>query len=406
LSWILIRFELGDLAGILFPRLLETYSTAEDRAGFRFALTQRTAVDPDVVAVADQFQFRPDCLGPDDVAGTHLTLEGPPGPTHGLGSQEAGFRSPFVTSLSEPPLSLLRATGRCRSAPVSGGLLQVSVRRPGGSSGSVFAGFRRRNLLVSGLVLVVLLAALAALILSTERARRLARLQTVVAAGISHELRSPLASLNVAADHLRNGHVENAEQARRYGDIIEAQSRRLHHVVDQALALGASSRSNGVTDRRSTSVSEIIGTARDSLALSLQEAGIEIDFQAGAELPPVCIDADLLHRCLANLIENSIKYARSGGWIRLSGRTAKEAGRRVVEVTVEDRGPGIPDDDIAAVCEPFYRGSSARQSREPGSGLGLAIVKNAVEAHGGWMQIERAVPQGCKVRLFFPAADQ
>jgi two-component system OmpR family sensor kinase len=58
------------------------------------------------------------------------------------------------------------------------------------------------------------------------------------------------------------------------------------------------------------------------------------------------------------------------------------------------------------VFEPFYRGESARRSRQSGSGLGLAIVKSAVEAHGGWIKLERAVPQGCKFRLFFHAASR
>jgi signal transduction histidine kinase len=74
-----------------------------------------------------------------------------------------------------------------------------------------------------------------------------------------------------------------------------------------------------------------------------------------------------------------------------------------VELIVEDRGPGIPDDQAAAVVEHFYRGSTARQCQEAGSGLGLAIVKSAVLANGGWIKLEPGVPQGCRFRLFFLA---
>lgn len=73
---------------------------------------------------------------------------------------------------------------------------------------------------------------------------------------------------------------------------------------------------------------------------------------------------------------------------------------------VEDHGAGIPDEEFEAVFEPFYRGSSARRSRQPGSGLGLAIVKSAAEAYGGCIKLERAVPQGCRFRLFFPVANR
>jgi two-component system phosphate regulon sensor histidine kinase PhoR len=237
---------------------------------------------------------------------------------------------------------------------------------------------------------------------STEQARRLARLQTVIAAGISHELRSPLASLNVAADHLKNGHVENVEQARRYGAIIDAQSKRLRHVVDQALALTRLGHSNGVSDDHAASVSDIVDLACDGLAPQARDAGIEIQGQVASDIPLASVDHDVLLRCLTNLIENAIKYAASGGWICVSAQRALHAGRPTIAVTVEDRGPGIEEDEAITVFEPFFRGASARGSRHAGSGLGLAIVKSAVDAYGGRIELERALPHGCSFRLFFP----
>jgi signal transduction histidine kinase len=110
-------------------------------------------------------------------------------------------------------------------------------------------------------------------------------------------------------------------------------------------------------------------------------------------------------RCFSNLLENALKYAASGGYILVCAGRARHSGRPMAEVVVEDRGPGIRDDETGAIFEPFYRGFAARRSRQPGSGLGLAIVKSAVEAHGGWIRLEQAVPRGCRFRLFFPAAD-
>jgi signal transduction histidine kinase len=211
--------------------------------------------------------------------------------------------------------------------------------------------------------------------------------------------------LTVATDHLKNGHVENVGQARRYGDIIEAQSRRLSQVVDQALALTTLGKSNGVPCTGAVSLPAMITATMDSLAPRLKEAVIEIEWHVAPDVPMIKADPDLVLQCLTNLVENSIKYAGSAGWIQVSARGARHRGQLGVEVTVEDRGPGIKLEETTAVFEPFYRGSSARQSRQPGSGLGLAIVKSAVEAQGGWIRLERAVPQGCKFRLFFPAAD-
>jgi signal transduction histidine kinase len=397
---VLICYDFRYLKDIFLPRLLEKHSTSEDRSDFLFRLEPRGRAAAGTMMTLDQLHFRPDCLMPDVGVG----------PTLAVGGLVAYGRIPTgapVLSMTHnlndnvSPGSLLHAEGACFAAPpVDSGLLQVAVRRPPDSAGGLLTRFRQRNLFANAVVMVALLAALIALLVSVERARRLARLQTVIAAGVSHELRSPLASLSVAADHLKHGHVENAEQARRYGEIIEAQSRRLLHVVDQALALAAPGRSDGASNGHVVSVAEIVHAACDELAPQATQAGIEIQRRVASDVPLAFADPDALLRCLTNLIENSIKYAGSGGWIDVSARRVSHAGRPTIEVMVEDRGPGIEDDEASAVFEPFFRGSSARRSRQPGSGLGLSIVKSAVEAHGGWITLERAVPHGCRFRLF------
>jgi signal transduction histidine kinase len=407
MNWVVIRYNLSYLSDAVFPRLLEKYSSAEDRLEFRFQLEPKGTPILGAIMVADQFHDRPDCLMPYSIGVGVVSVARLAGKPRGRFPRAGGMASQFTVGQWLPLNSLLHAAGHCQLPPHSSspGLMQISVRRPRGALSDVYAGFRRRNELLSVLVLVVLLAALAALVISTERARRLARLQTLVAAGISHELRTPLASLSVAADDLKSGHVETVEQARRYGEIIDAQLRRLRQVVDQALALTKLSQSNRATCLSSLSVSEIVNAAIDAMAPRLSEAGMQIERQIAPDVPRMLADPHLLLRCLTNLIENSIKYAGSGRWILLSARPTHASRRLAVEVAVEDRGPGIRNDEVAAVFEPFYRGESARQTRQPGSGLGLAIVRSAVEANGGRIRLERAVPRGCRFRLVFPAVD-
>jgi len=405
--WVVIRFDLSYLTDTFFSRLLQQHATPDDRSDFRFQIALKAPTVPGTLLVADQFHFRPDCVMSRRADGPTITVSGFKERSGRLESTAPSFTSRFEPGDGVSVAALLQAAGGCQipSPPSNHGLMQISVRRADGDASDVFRDFRRRNMLVSGLVVVVLLAALGALVVSTERARRLARFQTVVAAGISHELRTPLASLSLAADHLKNGHVENAEQARRYGGIIEAQTRRLRHVVDQALALHRPRESNGELRREAVSIADTIQAACDGLAHRLNEAGIELERHIAPGIPSISADPELILRCLMNLIENSIKYARSGGWIHLSAYHTERRGRSVIEVVVEDRGPGIPDDEATAIFEPFFRGSSARLSRQPGSGLGLAIVKSAVDAHGGWIALERSIPQGCRFRVFFPAPD-
>jgi signal transduction histidine kinase len=404
MNWVLIHYNPDYVAGTVFPRLVEKNFSAEERVQFRFQIGPKGSGALGTIAAAEALRNRPDCLLPHE-AGVVEMVAGGARDAQGIVSHVERFPPQLAGAQPDSLASLLHAAGQCQTPapPSSPALMQLSVRHARG--GDALSGFRRRNEILSGLVLAVLLAALSALIVSTERARRLARLQTVVAAGISHELRTPLASLTVAADHLKNGHVENAGQARRYGEIIEVQSRRLRHVIDQALALTTLRESNSLPCSRAVSLPEIIDAGIDSLAPSIREAGIKIECRTAPDVPMIMGDPDLVVRCLTNLIENSIKYAGGGRWVQVSARAGRHAGRLVAELAVEDRGPGIPDEETTAVFEPFYRGSSARQLRRPGSGLGLSIVKSAVEAHGGWIKLERAVPLGCIVRLFFPAAD-
>jgi signal transduction histidine kinase len=285
--------------------------------------------------------------------------------------------------------------------PGAAGLMKLAVRRRHGRIAAFVTTFRWRQQAASGLVLAALVVTMGIVVVSAERARRQARRQTVIAAGISHELRTPLASLRLAADELKSGQADSLDRARHYGDIIDLQSRRLGRVVDQALALTAAADASALR-RRALSIVEIVDAAVEPLAPMLRQAGVTFERRVTCELPLLFVDPDIVRRCLTNLIENAIKYAAAGGQLLISAQSTRRAGRTMVEVTVEDRGPGIDEDERAAIFEPFHRGRSARRSRQAGSGLGLAIVRSGVEAHGGAVALEPADPRGCRFRLSFP----
>jgi signal transduction histidine kinase len=172
-------------------------------------------------------------------------------------------------------------------------------------------------------------------------------------------------------------------------------------MVNQALAFARSSQSAALPRLCAVSVPETFDAVLGVVTSSAAQANIQLEHRIAPGIPRMLADPELAFRCLTNLVENSIRYAGQGGWILLAARP----NGRFVEVTVEDRGPGIPDDEQRAVFEPFYRGSTARASGRAGSGLGLAIVKNAMEAIGGSIELEAAVPHGCRFRLIFPAAE-
>lgn len=409
ITWLAIHYNLPYVAAVVFPRLMERYANAEDRLEYRFEISPNAQAVPGVIASAELFHFRPDCLMANGPGGPSLTMGGFSVSVAASPHGARGISRQFAVARGVPSGALLHQAGQCQipSLPSGGGLLQISVRvrASRGTLRDAYSGFRRRNEILGGAVLLALLAALAALVVTAVRARRLARLQTAIAAGISHELRTPLASLSLAADDLKNGHVDSAGQVRRYGEIVDSQARRLRHIVDQALSLTRLTQSNAAACLRTVSVSAILDAVVEAMHPVLAGAGMEVQESIAPDLPCVLADPDLVQRSLSNLIENAIKYAGPDRTILISMRPARHGRKPVVEVTIEDRGPGIGEEEMAAVFEPFYRGESARRSRQPGSGLGLAIVKSAMEANGGWVKLERSVPQGCKFRLFFPSIE-
>ena len=398
MSWLIVRFDRRYLEETLFPALVRQYSGIAEQREFQFQLDggPGTSGRSTNVAVAGLFHFRPDCLTP--------RLESSGWGAAGM----VGITSNTHVGRESLLQTLLNAEGRCTpmrdaSRP---GLLRLAVYNRESSQKDFYSQFRRRNLLLSGLALAVLLTTLGALIVSVERARSLADMQSVIAAGISHELRTPLASLNLAADDLKAGHVKHELDARRYGELIDKESRRLGHIVDQALALSALNQAKGPQQYQSVSLLDILHAALDSFAPRLRNAGIQVEVSAAAGASRIQAEPEPTLRCVTNLLENSIRYAGSGKLILISIHAVRRFGRAMVELSFEDRGPGIREDERKAVFEPFYRGAAARESRKSGSGLGLAIVKRAVEASGGWVELENAIPQGCRLRLFFRSTER
>jgi signal transduction histidine kinase len=120
----------------------------------------------------------------------------------------------------------------------------------------------------------------------------------------------------------------------------------------------------------------------------LQNAGIEVELDLAPDLPLVDVDARLVDRCLTNLIQNVVKYAAAGRWMAVRvEKVIRPEGKRV-QISVEDRGPGISPDDLPHIFEPFYRGRNGEASQAPGVGLGLTLVKRVVEAHLGRVEVK------------------
>ncbi|HET7101202.1 MAG TPA: histidine kinase dimerization/phospho-acceptor domain-containing protein, partial [Terriglobia bacterium] len=223
-----------------------------------------------------------------------------------------------------------------------------------GSVDAAVLSLRRHNLAVSFGVLLLLAASMALVVISAQRAHRLARLQMDFVAGVSHELRTPLAVICSAAENLADGVVGAREQVKNYGALIRTEGRRLSEMVEQILVFAAGQAGRHSYERRPAAVTGIIETALAHARPALDAAGTVVEKRFEADLPLVMADPAAVGRCIQNLVSNAIKYGGAPPWLGI--RTEKSEGPRGAEVLVhvQDHGVGIDPQDMPHIFEPFY----------------------------------------------------
>jgi signal transduction histidine kinase len=287
------------------------------------------------------------------------------------------------------------------------GRWEMLVRHRAGSLDAVVAQTRRKNLAVTGCVLLLLLATLGALVRFTRNAQRLARLQMDFVAGVSHELRTPLTAIYTAGHNLRGRVAHNPAQVERYGEMIQKESGRLKDLVEQVLRFASANAGRVIHEPSPVSVESVIDQSVESSRSVLQAANCTVETHIDPALPLVMGDPLALKHALQNLLSNAVKYGpKDHGWIGISASGMNGDGRPGVEIRVADHGPGIPEDEQQHIFDPFFRGRRALQDQIHGAGLGLNLVKKIVEAHGGSIRVRSGTAEGAEFIVRLPAAPQ
>ncbi len=279
---------------------------------------------------------------------------------------------------------------------------QLVVAHPAGSLDAAVTNARRRSLAVSFGVLLLLAASIALLVVSTHRAQTLARQQMEFVAGVTHELRTPLAVICSAGENLADGVIAERAQVRRYGQVIRGEGRRLAEMVEQVLEFAGAQRGRRKVELRPVAVADFIERALKSWQAA-QDAAPQIERHVAHDLPPVLADEQALERALRNLLSNALKYGGASPQIDVSARMDEGTRGREVQIKIADRGLGIEPTELPHIFEPFYRGRAVRAAQIHGNGLGLSLVKDIVEAHGGRVSVESAPERGSAFTLHLPA---
>jgi signal transduction histidine kinase len=286
----------------------------------------------------------------------------------------------------------------------AGGEWTLLAEHPAGSVESAVAALRRRNLAISFGLLAVLASGMALILQVARRAQRIASQQMEFVAGVSHELCTPLAVINSAAENLMDGVVEGDSDVKEYGGMIRDQGRRLEHLVDEVLQFAAGRAELTGYELRPVEIGSVVAS---SLALAepiLQDAGFIVERECADSLPVVLADAAAVSMCLENLISNAVKYAGANRWIRVRAEAVSPFHQPEVQISVADKGTGISTRDLPHIFEPFYRVQSVRDGQIRGVGLGLYLVKRAMEGMGGRVSVSSETDRGSCFTLHFPPA--
>lgn len=223
------------------------------------------------------------------------------------------------------------------------------------------------------------------------------RAHRTLVASISHDLRTPLASLRAMTEALRDGVVEDPATRRRYVELALDQTEELGALVDDLFQYSRLEAGDLALVREAVDVGDLVSDTVGQFASAAAGRGVALDAEVPGPLV-ASVGPREVQRVLSNLVDNALRHTPDGGAVAI--RAAREDGSIRVEVT--DTGPGFAEADVGRVFEAFHRGDPSRSRATGGAGLGLAIARRLVEAHGGTVWAANAGSGGALVGFTIP----
>lgn len=231
------------------------------------------------------------------------------------------------------------------------------------------------------------------------RLRRLENVRQDFVANVSHELKTPVTSIKGFVETLRDGGLDDPDDALRFLEIIARQARRLDAIIEDLLCLSRLEQGTGET-RRELGVyplCETIASAIQTCQLQADARNMNLSLDCPHTLK-ARLDPPLLEQAVVNLVSNAVKYSEEGDSIDVSAETVDD----YVLISVRDHGRGIEPQHLPRLFERFYRVDKARSRQQGGTGLGLAIVKHIARFHGGHVTVRSSPGEGSIFTLHLP----
>lgn len=223
-----------------------------------------------------------------------------------------------------------------------------------------------------------------------------------IVAAVSHDLRTPLASLRAMLEAIGDGVVTDEATVQRYLNSAQLQVQNLARLVDDLFEL--SQLDAGILEWQvePSSLRDLISDTLETMQAQAAEKRIQLGGWVDPTVDPVLMNAHKIQRVLYNLIQNAIRHTPSGGTVFVEARPRENDNQ--VQVDVIDTGEGIVESDLPHVFEQFYRGEKSRSRETGGAGLGLAIAQRIVQAHHGRIWVESKPGAGSRFSFTLPRA--
>ncbi len=234
------------------------------------------------------------------------------------------------------------------------------------------------------------------------RERQISQMKNDFVSHVSHELKTPLASINAYVEMLADGEVKDEETKKEFYSVIQSQAKRLNRLIEDVLNISRIESGLVKVQKKPVSITILIEEQLQMIKSYAEEKNIKVIGQKPIVFDQVNVDRDMIAQVVVNLLSNAVKYTPSGGSVNIG--TEVDENNRLLRVTVTDTGVGIPPDEVEHVFDKFYRVAENKTKAE-GTGLGLSLVKRIIEkVHNGRVFVKSKQGAGSTFGFELPLA--
>jgi len=257
--------------------------------------------------------------------------------------------------------------------------------------------------ILAGIFTLIIVAAFYLTLKTMLNQRKLSEIKSDFINNMTHEFKTPLATISLAVDALKNEKVQNDKEKMHYfSGIIKEENKRMNKQVETILQAGLMERQDIKMNMRDIHVHDVINTVMENFGLQLHEKNATSELLLNASNDLIIADEVHFTNLINNLVDNAVKYSKENLHLRLSTHSTA----RNIVVRIEDNGIGMSKETVKRIFEKFYRAHTGNVHNVKGFGLGMSYVKTIVDAHKGRIKVDSTLGKGSTFTLEIPLAKQ